>query len=83
MTQAMHADDAVKKLASLEKAISSKESNNAALYYEMGSLFLRICNRYPGALDVCVSMLQRCVQLQPTNSNYICELGYAHVLQGR
>lgn len=83
LTQDMYVHQGIEKLQYLEKALVTMEPSNGALCYEMGSLFLRICNRQPRALQICTNMLLRSLQLLPNTAEYLCETGYCYMLQGQ
>lgn len=59
------------------------EPRNSLFFLECGKLFSRICSRNKSILLQTYKMVEKAVQVLPNNYDYINELAYQNLLQGR
>lgn len=73
--------DCARKLGDLDSALIRLEPNSTQLLLETASLFSRICGRQPRALEMLKQMLDRALEIKPSDSDVMIELGHVSVLQ--
>jgi tetratricopeptide repeat protein 21B len=73
--------DCARKLGDLDAALQRREPNSTKLLHDTAALFSRICGRQPRALEVCRQMLDRALELKPSDSDVMIELGHVSILQ--
>ncbi|XP_068085087.1 tetratricopeptide repeat protein 21B-like [Anabrus simplex] len=59
------------------------EPKNADLFLETAQLFSRVCGRNAAVLAETYKFAEKAAQLDPTNAEFMTELGYQCLLQGR
>jgi tetratricopeptide repeat protein 21B len=74
--------DTSRRLAELVEVINDDEPKNARLFYETSALFARFSFRSGPILNICQQLLKKAVELEPSNAEYMTEMGYQHLLQG-
>lgn len=65
-----------RRFAELVEVINETEPRNAMLCFETSALFARLCARSPAVLNMCSQLLKKATDMDPTNSEYACEVGY-------
>lgn len=63
--------------------MEKSESKNAELFVESAQLFSRVCGRNEAILTETYHFAERAAQLDPTSADFMTELGYQCLLQGR
>ncbi|XP_074652535.1 tetratricopeptide repeat protein 21B-like [Tubulanus polymorphus] len=75
--------EAASRLGDLLQLMDRVEPKNADKFYELSRGFCRIASRNTGILQQTYFMAERAVGLDSTNAEYVNELGYELLLQGR
>ncbi|XP_060575597.1 tetratricopeptide repeat protein 21B-like isoform X3 [Ruditapes philippinarum] len=75
--------EAASKLGDIITTMDRFESKNAFLYYNMAQVFCRMCGRNSLVLQQTYTLMERAVSLSSGNSDYITELGFQLLLQGK
>ncbi|XP_063424970.1 tetratricopeptide repeat protein 21B-like [Mytilus trossulus] len=75
--------EASAKIGDLITTLDRFEPRSAVLYYTMAQGFCRICGRNALVLQQTYTLMERCVQQEQSNSEYINELGFQLLLQGK
>lgn len=76
-------DEAAKCIRKYCSEIEKVEPRNSVLLIENAQLFSRICGRNMNVLTETYSMAEKAVQVSANNAEFINELGYQCLLQGR
>eukprot|EP00105_Crassostrea_gigas_P034704 XP_019918852.1 PREDICTED: tetratricopeptide repeat protein 21B isoform X2 [Crassostrea gigas] len=71
------------KIGDLISALDRFEPRSSYLYYHMAQIFSRICGRNALVLQQTYTLVERSVQQDPENTEYINELGFQLLLQGK
>ncbi|XP_078334494.1 tetratricopeptide repeat protein 21B-like isoform X3 [Crassostrea virginica] len=75
--------EASNKIGDLISALDRFEPRSAFLYYHMAQIFCRMCGRNALVLQQTYTLVERSVQQEPENTEYINELGFQLLLQGK
>lgn len=75
--------DAALSLRKYSAELERMEPRNAVLLLENAQLFSRISGRNPDILTETYRMVEKALQISPNNADYINELGYQCLLQGK
>lgn len=75
--------EAGSKLGDIITTMDRFEPKNAFLYYSMAQVFCRMCGRNPMVLQQTYTLMERAVSLDNNNAEYITELGFQLLLQGK
>lgn len=70
-------------LKQLYSALAKKEPTNADLHLYFAQLFSRACSRNEDILDCTMLFAEKAYQLSPLKAEYLTELGFQSILQGR
>lgn len=71
------------KIGDLISALDRFEPRSSYLYYHMAQIFSRICGRNALVLQQTYTLVERSVQQDSENTEYINELGFQLLLQGK
>ncbi|ESO93623.1 hypothetical protein LOTGIDRAFT_189817 [Lottia gigantea] len=71
------------KIGDLITSIDRFESHNAHLYCHMAQIFSRLCGRNGLILQQTYTLIERAVSIDGDNSQFVNELGYQLLLQGK
>ncbi|XP_052805384.1 tetratricopeptide repeat protein 21B-like isoform X2 [Mya arenaria] len=75
--------EAASKIGDIITTLDRFESKNASLYCSMAQVFCRLCGRNSLVLQQTYTLMERAVSLSSQNSEYITELGFQLLLQGK
>ncbi|XP_061174848.1 tetratricopeptide repeat protein 21B-like isoform X2 [Saccostrea echinata] len=75
--------EASNKIGDVISALDRFEPRSAFLYYHMAQIFCRMCGRNALVLQQTYTLVERSVQQDPENTEYINELGFQLLLQGK
>lgn len=70
-------------LKQLYSALAKSEPTNADLHLYFAQLFSRTCNRNEDILNCTMLFAEKAYQLSPLKAEYLTELGFQSILQGR
>lgn len=70
-------------LKQLYSALAKNEPTNADLHLYFAQLFSRACNRNEDILNCTMLFAEKAYQLSPLKAEYLTELGFQSILQGR
>ncbi|XP_027210397.1 tetratricopeptide repeat protein 21B-like isoform X1 [Penaeus vannamei] len=76
-------DEAAQALRDLYSEMDRSEPNNASLFVHMAQLFSRICGRNRLVLEETFMMASKAAKIDTGNAEYLTEVGYQCLLQGR
>ncbi|KAK3106370.1 hypothetical protein FSP39_018677 [Pinctada imbricata] len=71
------------KIGDLISALDRFEPQSSYLYFSMAQAFSRMCGRNQLVLQQTYTLVERAVQLESENSDYVCELGFQLLLQSK
>ncbi|KAJ8306896.1 hypothetical protein KUTeg_014980 [Tegillarca granosa] len=75
--------EASSKIGDLITTLDRFEPRSAFLYYSMAQGLCRLCGRNALVLQQTYTLMERCVQQDPDNAEYVNELGFQLLLQGK
>ncbi|XP_052258735.1 tetratricopeptide repeat protein 21B-like isoform X2 [Dreissena polymorpha] len=75
--------EAASKIGDIITTLDRFESKNASLYCSMAEVFCRMCGRNPLVLQQTYTLMERAVSLSSGSAEYITELGFQLLLQGK
>lgn len=75
--------EASTKLGDIITTLDRSEPRSANLYHSMAQTFCRICGRNQLVLQQTYTLMERCVQQSPDTAEYVNELGFQLLLQGK
>ncbi|XP_048728803.1 tetratricopeptide repeat protein 21B-like isoform X2 [Ostrea edulis] len=75
--------EASNKIGDLISALDRFEPRSSFLYYHMAQIFCRMCGRNALVLQQTYTLVERSVQQDSENTEYINELGFQLLLQGK
>lgn len=67
----------------LFSSMSKVEPSSSELYLQMAQLFARVCGRDREILDCTMMFAEKAAQMSPHNSDYLAEVGYQLILNGK
>lgn len=70
-------------LKKLMAEIEKSESKNAKIFMDVAHLFASVCCRNSLILQETLRFAERAAQLEPGNADFLAELGYQHLMQGK
>ncbi|KAK3857879.1 hypothetical protein Pcinc_020970 [Petrolisthes cinctipes] len=76
-------EDAAQSLRTLYAEMDRSEPNNAALFVHMAQLFSRLCGRNRVILEETMMMASKAAKVDTGSAEYLTEVGYQCLLQGR
>ncbi|XP_068223465.1 tetratricopeptide repeat protein 21B-like [Palaemon carinicauda] len=76
-------EDAAHGLRSLYSEMDKSEPNNASLFIHMAQLFSRLCGRNRLILEETFMMASKAAKIDTSSAEYLTEVGYQCLLQGR
>ncbi|XP_050699357.1 tetratricopeptide repeat protein 21B-like [Eriocheir sinensis] len=76
-------DEAAQNLRTLYTEMDRSEPNNAALFIHMAQLFSRLCGRNNLVLEETFMMASKAAKVDSGSAEYLTEVGYQCLLQGR
>lgn len=76
-------NEAAECMASFYRVLEKAEPKNALLFHDLARLFSRICGRTKTVLSETLKFSEKAVHVDPSNAEFLSELGYQNVLQGK